>query len=196
MSWKRIQDAAFLFYICVFAFNWKGSCYNNEDRLIMFEVFMLTLFVCLEQCSGYPRSPFPVCGEYYQLFVLSAKHRAPWLFMWSQSGCHEYLKRLWLSVSAWLLLLLSPGQERGDQAEVRRQDVPRICKSEGGEGMKCWMSGVRETWWVELSQFVIFSCTFSYFQCAGQTDHLDVFCTHTGGMQAPLEVWSGEPSFL
>lgn len=33
---------------------------------------------------------------------------------------------------------LPPGQERGDQTEVRRQDVPRICKSEGGESMNCW----------------------------------------------------------
>lgn len=30
-------------------------------------------------------SPFPVCREYYSLFVLSSKHGALWLFMWSRS---------------------------------------------------------------------------------------------------------------
>lgn len=34
--------------------------------------------------------------------------------------------------------VFAPGQERGDQTEVRGQDVPHICKSEGGESMNCW----------------------------------------------------------
>lgn len=69
----------------------------------LFAVFIMALFVWLRWCSGFSHFLFPVCREYYQLFVLSAKHKAPWLFMWSQSGSHEYLKRLWHSVSACCL---------------------------------------------------------------------------------------------
>lgn len=43
------------------------------------------------------------------------------------------------SLACVTVATLSPGQEWGDQAEVRRQDLPHICKSEGGERMNCWM---------------------------------------------------------
>lgn len=82
--------------------------------------------------------------------------------MWSQSGSHEYLKRLWHSVSACCLCncccTLSHGQEWGDQTEVWRQDISRICKSKGGESIKCWMWG--KTW--KSSTLFVFSQMFLY----------------------------------
>lgn len=188
------------FFLGTFACKW-GPCYNDEDTLIMLAVFILALFVCIQQRSGFP--PFPVCREYYPLLVLSVKHGAPWLFMWSQSVLPWIFKEA-VAFSFRMCnccCALSPGQEWGNQTEVRRQDVPHICKSEGGESMNCWW---KNSWLLVLmccksgflSQFVIFSCTFSYFQRAGRKDHLDILRANTGGMQAPLEVRSGEPGFL
>lgn len=162
-------------------------------------VFILALFVCTQQRSGFP--PFPVCREYYYWFCQSNMELRDCLCD-LKGFCHEYLKKLWLFVSVRVTAAaLSPGQEWGDQTEVRRQDVPHICKSEGGESMNCWW---KNSWLLVLmccdsaflSPFVIFSCTFSYFQCAGRKDHLDILRANTGGMQAPLEVRSGEPGFL
>lgn len=63
------------------------NCHNNDDRLMMSAVFILALLVCL--CSAalmfLPALHSLSAGEYYPLFVLSGKHRALWLFMWSQS---------------------------------------------------------------------------------------------------------------
>lgn len=57
----------------------------------------------------------------------------------SEVFCHQYLKKLWFSISVCAsAAALCAGQERGDQAEVRGKDVPHICKPEGGEGMTCW----------------------------------------------------------
>lgn len=115
---------------------------NDEDARYAPAVFIAVLFVCAQQLS------LPSIFHF-----LSAENIIPDWFCQpniKRSDClcdlkvfsHEYLKKLWLFVSVCVTAaVLSPGQERGDQTEVRRQDVPHICTSEGGEGMNCWM------WW-------------------------------------------------
>lgn len=164
----------------------------------MFAVFILALFVCLQQRSGYPHSPFPVCREYYRLFVLSAKHRVPWLFMWSQSGCHEYLKGLWLSVSTCCMCdcCCTPLPDRNEVTKLKFEGKTFHVYANQKE-VRAWIVGCGKIQRVVLCvSLLYFPARFFHFQRAGWKDHLDVLCTHTGGMQAPLEVWSGEPSVL
>ena len=125
--------------------------------------------------------------------------------MWSQSGCHEYLKRLWLSVSAccvcncYRAFSCSGTRWPNSSLKARLSTYMQIRRRWEHEFVDVWKRPALMTLYAEcgfLSQFVILSCMPSYLQRAGQKDHLDILCTHTGGMQAPLEVWSGESSFL
>lgn len=167
MNWKCIQEGAFPFSICVFV------CLLLTEKLpvtIMKTDFVsfciiCTGFVCW--CSGYPRSQS--AGNIISYLFCQPNTEFRVSLCESQIGCHEYLKRLWFSVSA-CCMSVSPGQERGDQTEVRRQDVPRICTSEGGESVKCWMLEKKNSavhlWVCFLSQVCyIFLHVLSFSTC-------------------------------
>lgn len=88
---------------------------------------------------------------------------------------------------------VSPGQERSDQTQVRRPNIPHLCKPEGGESLNCrTLKQPRSA----LSVLLYCPARSLIFKRAGREDHPDVLRAHSGGLQAPLEVRRGEPGFL
>ena len=155
-------------------------------------------FVCLHSVA---------LGLSAVLHFLSAGNIIPYLFCQAnmeRRGClcdlqvfgHEYLIKLWLSavgcVTAAVLFTRTGTKWPNSSLKARRSTYMQIIRR----------------WEHELSDAsvpcsdvvycpgVLYFPARSHFPRAGRKDHLDILCAHAGGMQAPLEVRSGEPGFL